>query len=56
MAKFLGLGLIPVHTIVLCFLMNTGYKISVRKRETNKHLKDECITGWLYRNKSGYVV
>ena len=50
MAKFLGLGLIPVHTTVLCFLVNTGYKISVRKWETKKNLKDECITGWLYRN------
>lgn len=56
MAKFLGLGLIPVHITVSCFLVNTGHKISVRKWETKKHLKDECIAGWLYRNKSGYVV
>jgi hypothetical protein len=56
MAKFLGLGMTPVHTTVPCFLVNTGYKISVRKKETKKHLKGECINGWLYRNKRGYVM
>jgi hypothetical protein len=36
--------------------VNNGYKISVRNRETKKYLKDECTTGWLYRNMDGYVV
>jgi hypothetical protein len=45
----------PVHTTVLLSCEHWIQNF-VRKRESKKHMKDECITGWLYRNKGGYVV